>query len=756
MRRPATSPVRPSRWVFFVRFVAVSVIVGLVVTVIPLATASLLANAATPFVQAWKAMPSSVGDVSIAAKNTFYAADGSVFAQTWVQDRTPLTSIDQVSPYAREGLIATEDKNFYKEGAVDVLGILRSAASGSGGGSGITQQLVKNLEFYNNSADGSGQTKAVANTLTRKIGELKLAVGYATKHSKNQVLLDYFNTVAFGGPSTYSIETASQYFFGVSAKNLTLAQAAVLVGSVQNPSEFNLNDDSASASWTARQHVVLDRMVAEGYVTRAQADVAEAEHLTFVRQGSGGTCAASTYQFYCEYVTAQLRADTALGDTQEDRDSVIARGGLQIHTYLQGSQVALINKVTSDDFGNDNPVIAPTAVVVPGTGAVTGIGANRDYGTGSGETTIPLATSGAGTGSAYKMVTLAAALEAGFTDSQLQFSSDCPLYPGSNYDAPSGGFRNSNGCAGGFQAGNLNYQQATAWSSNTWFVTLGMKVGMPAVLDMSKELGLDTDGVSDRALSFVIGSQNNTPVAMAAAYATFADGGVYCPPTPVSQVTYTDGTSPTAPDDFNPATTACRRVMSPRTAAHVLQALRANTVPGVVSNSFGTDGYISGHDAWGKSGTNESLNYAWAQVSGQYAVFTDVYDMDETGVGVVPVEYKGEETSTNVAPAVGSDVLRGLLSGLPNVTLDVNSQDTSKKPVAVPSRAVNTVPDVLALEPSKALAVMRSAGLNASVARAGRSAPSGFPVGTVVSQSVAAGQQIPVGSSQTITLYVAE
>lgn len=706
-------------------------------------------------IEYWKNLPEDLDDVVIAEHNKMYDVNGNMFAEFWSEDRVKLNSLDEISQYAKDALVSTEDHRFYEHGGFDPRGTVRAALSRSGGGSGITQQLVKNLQFYNQAGLDNKET-ATEQSIERKIKELKYAMGYEKTHTKDEILLTYFNTVAFGSPNIYSIESASKFFFGKSAKDLSIAEAAALVGTVQNPVAYDMTTDENTEEWKERQLAVLDRMVIKENITQDEADAAYAEQLTFTRQKSSGNCASSAYPFYCEYVIDYLKNSPQFGETPEERSAILARGGLNIKTHLDPRVMDSIDNRLEQDFGNDNRVVAPVAVVEPGTGGVQGIGVNRDYGDGPGQTTINVALNPTATGSTYKAITLAAAVRSGMDESDLAFSSlGCPLNP-SGYDSPSGGFTNSTSCS--LQGGFMNYRNATALSSNTWYLSLAIKTGMGEVLQMSKDLGLSVpENISERSLSFVLGSVENSPVNMAAAYAAFASEGTFCPATPVSSYEYDDGTRPAVPDTYDPELTACKKVMSPYAASTVLKSLRANTVPGDVGAAFGTMGYIPGYDAVGKTGTNETYNYAWAQVSPDYSLFMDVYDMTDYTVGVLGnTYYKGSIFSQNVAAYAGSDVMRDVLSGTPYSSLNYNATDKNMEKLPVDKRDFFTVPSVAGVAPAEALATMETLGIPANVSKETRPAPAGYPSGVIVEQSLQAGTQLPVGTKKEIVLYVSE
>lgn len=736
--------------------VVLSAFLGGLVVVPGLVWGSAAAQVAVPVADFWKNLPSDLPDTTIGQRNKIVDKDGNVFAEIWTEDRIALDSLDKISPLAVEALVDTEDKRFYEHGGFDPIGTVRSAVRSSGGGSGITQQLVKNLQFY----DMAGKDKkeaSIESSLNRKLKELKYAMSYENSHTKNEILLNYFNTVAFGAPNIYSIESAAQYFFGKSAAKLSIAESAALVGSVQNPVIYNLNkeDKESVAQWKSRQSMVIDRMLVEGSITEKEAEAAKAEKLNIVRKStSKGNCASSEFPFYCDYVIDHLMESPKFGETPEERAAILAKGGLTIKTYLDPTATRAMEEQLSNGFGNENRVIAPSAIVQPGTGGVTAFAANRAYGSAPGSTTLNLANTPAGTGSTYKMVTLAAAFDQ-LSEGELRFGSACPFYPGPNFDAPPGGFGNSQGC--GFQSGVLSYKQATAWSSNTWFLTLATKIGMDKVINLSKAMDLNVEGVTERSLSAVLGSKENSPISMAAAYATFANNGVFCPATPVSGYEYSDGTSPAVPETYDPASDSCRSVISPASASGVLRAMRANTYSGEVDGAFGTAARIAGYDAVGKSGTNENLNSTWAQVSKDYAIYTVLYDMDTPTNGFLSW-WGGAPINAGSAATISSNLLRGVVSidNPKRQNLDYNNADRNLVDVQIDLREFFTVPSLRGMNPEQALATARSLGLIAEVSKDKAALPDNYRSGVIVDQSLKAGTQLPVGTKKELILYIGE
>ena len=166
----------------------------------------------------------------------------------------------------QKAIIAIEDSRFYQHGGVDTKGLLRAFVTNQvndgrvQGASTLTQQYIKLriLEEAVTSGDEAGQAAALDKNYSRKLQEIRMAVGLEKKKSKNDILRDYLNIANFGH-GTYGVEAAAQYFFhGASAARLTVPQAALLAGLVQSPSRYNPFDHPQAA--TNRRNTVLARM----------------------------------------------------------------------------------------------------------------------------------------------------------------------------------------------------------------------------------------------------------------------------------------------------------------------------------------------------------------------------------------------------------------------------------------------------------------------------------------------------------------
>lgn len=180
---------------------------------------------------------------------------------------------DQISTYVRQATVALEDRNFYTHPGVDIGGLIRavlSTVTGQGvqGGSTLTQQLIKQVYFSNeaSSANRGG--------ISRKIKELILSIELEKMYSKEQIITMYLNESPYGGRRN-GIESAAQTYFGKSAKDLTLAESALLAGIPNNPAVLNPYNEYGHEMLIARQHKALDVMVEMGYISREEADEAK-------------------------------------------------------------------------------------------------------------------------------------------------------------------------------------------------------------------------------------------------------------------------------------------------------------------------------------------------------------------------------------------------------------------------------------------------------------------------------------------------
>jgi membrane peptidoglycan carboxypeptidase len=258
----------------------------------------------------------SIGQVP--SRSEILDSDGNLIAYYYPNNiyRVPV-SYDQIAPVMRSAIVAIEDSRFYLHGAFDLRGTVRALTNDlSGqpteGGSTLAQQYVKNALILTATTKAE-QDAAAAQTPSRKIRELRMAADVEHEMTKQDLLAAYLN-VAFFNNNSYGVQVAAERYFSTSAADLTLPQAAMLAGLVENPTQFDPLTDSKDA--IARRNVVLSRMAQLGYITNATATATEKLPLGLnpstipVEQGCNGA-SSSDEVFFCWYVMTVMQKDPA-------------------------------------------------------------------------------------------------------------------------------------------------------------------------------------------------------------------------------------------------------------------------------------------------------------------------------------------------------------------------------------------------------------------------------------------------------------
>ncbi|MBA3528112.1 MAG: penicillin-binding protein, partial [Propionibacteriaceae bacterium] len=276
-------------------------------------------------------------------------ANGKTLAYFYDENRIPVT-LSQIAPVMRQAQLAIEDHRFYEHGALDFKGTMRALVrnsttdEGTQGGSTISQQYVKMVQVEACTARGDAECakEAVAPTMDRKIRELRYAIALEKKLSKDQILERYLN-IAYYGQGAYGVEAAARHYYSTTAAKLTLPQAAMLAGLVQNPDTNNpVKNPSAARD---RRDVVINRMAELKLITPQQVAAAKKTgfNLDDVKPTRNG-CVGTRYPFLCDYVRRTLLASPSLGKTVEERKNLINRGGLTIQTAIDAKTQDIAQK----------------------------------------------------------------------------------------------------------------------------------------------------------------------------------------------------------------------------------------------------------------------------------------------------------------------------------------------------------------------------------------------------------------------------
>jgi membrane peptidoglycan carboxypeptidase len=217
--------------------VAVAAVMGVLVGGLAMPFAAITGLSARTVSASIDKVPTDLSAQPLAQRTRILGRDGTLLATLYDQNRVNVP-LSQVAPVMRKAIVAIEDYRFYQHGALDLRGTLRAfvtnqTSASTQGGSSITQQMVK-MTLVTQARTKAERAAATADTYQRKVKELRYAIAFEDKYSKDWILQRYLN-IAYFGDGAYGIEAAAQHYFSTSASRLTLKQAALLAGLVKNP-----------------------------------------------------------------------------------------------------------------------------------------------------------------------------------------------------------------------------------------------------------------------------------------------------------------------------------------------------------------------------------------------------------------------------------------------------------------------------------------------------------------------------------------
>lgn len=496
----------------------------------------------------------------------------------------PLRDIPQS---VRDAIVAIEDARFWTHPGVDPRAVLRAAGSNakagsvSEGGSTITQQYVKNALL------------TPERTLQRKLEEASMALAIERNYSKEVILEQYLNTIYFGD-GAYGIDAAARNYFGVPVSALDLPQSALLAGLVRAPGAYDprLHPELA----VQRRDVVLGRMADLGMIDPPARDAARVAPLTLAPPAAPTEQTSYAAPHFVDEVKRWLLQDSdLLGETDTERYINLYRGGLRITTtldpYRQFLAEAAVNETLPDRGLNAGTPDAALVSMEPRTGYVVAMVGGHDYFGTSSYRKINLARGGGRqTGSTFKPIVLAAALENGVPATR-RFDAPASVthrLPGESWTVSGGAL------------GSATMAECTVVSSNTCYsnVILDRQVGAERSVDVGRRLGIDDTALQANPAA-VLGTNNVTVEDMATAYGTFANGGIHVAPVYVTRIERSDGTM------LHEHQHAQDKGIEPEVAKQV-----SDILPGVIERGTGKDAGI-GRPAAGKTGSTEDNVDAW-------------------------------------------------------------------------------------------------------------------------------------------------
>src|SRR3954454_452542 len=490
------------------------------------------------------------------------ASDGSLLANRGeTGGRT--VAIKELPPYLPKAFVAIEDRRFYEHFGVDPVGIARAAVRNvtsrgvAQGGSTLTQQLAKNLFLTQE------------RTASRKIQEAILALWLERKYTKDEILELYLNRVYFGS-GAYGVEAAAQRYYGKSARNVSLSEAAVLAGLVQAPSRLAPNRNPEAAQ--TRAELVIAAMNDLGFITSGMTKTALGAPAEPVRSRGAGSV-----NYAADYVMDVL--DDFVGTVESD---------IVVTTTINPTLQAAAERSVVDELnakGQKFNVSQGAFVAMKPDGALQALVGGRNYETSQFNRAT---TARRQPGSSFKPFVYLAAVERGLTPDTVR--EDSPVsYKGWSPENYSREYR-----------GAVTLRDALALSLNTVAVKLGIEVGAKAVVQTAQRLGITSALQANPSIA--LGTSEVTPLEMVSAYAAFANGGTGVIPYVIAQVKGADGRVIYR----RPNGGGLGRVMDPMTVAMMNDMMHNTFVIGTAKKA-----QIPGWVLAGKTGTTQDFRDAW-------------------------------------------------------------------------------------------------------------------------------------------------
>ncbi len=453
-----------------------------------------------------------------------YDRNGELLYSVFQDENRTYTKLSDIPLQLRQGTISIEDKDFYKNNGFSIFGTLRglarSALSGriAGGGSTITQQLVKNVLLTNQQ------------TLPRKIKELILSIQVDNKFSKDQILQMYLNNIPYGG-TAIGVEAAAEQYFGKSAKDLDLGQSAFLAGLPQLPSLYT--PYSGNKYYIGRTQAVLKQMVANKYVTQDQADAALKEIKNYQFTQHAANLKAGHFVMYVK---------TLLAD--QFGEQMVETGGLQVTTtldYKMQSKAEEIVKEQVEDLKKYNVSNGAAMIEDPKTGQILSMVGSKDYFSTDIDGNFNVATQGLRQpGSSMKPIIYAKGFEKGYTPATMLMDVS------TNFKATDGETDYIPVNYDGKYHGPVQVRFALGNSFNVPAVKMLALVGIKDAMQLAYDMGVKTWQPTDENLksvgySLVLGGKEVHMIDEMTAYGTLANGGVRQDPIAILKVTDSRG-----------------------------------------------------------------------------------------------------------------------------------------------------------------------------------------------------------------------
>ncbi len=716
--------------------VGLSAVAGLLVTASVTPVLAMTGIAGSQALTIFEKLPANLEVTAPMQQSTIYAtgSDGKPveLASFFEQNRIPVTW-DQINPVVYDAILSSEDKDYFTHGGINVGATAKALVDNlrgtdDRGASTITQQYVKNVLIQDCEQDADPASGTYADDLQqcwldatnavgskgveRKLQEMRYALQIEKEYSKTDILLGYLNIANFGG-TVYGIESAANRYFSTTAANLTLAQAATIAGMVQNPNQYRI--DKPEGTWTDkdgvahnsaedgyaatldRRHYVLNRMLTDGKITQAQFDEADASPITPVLSSPTQGCAAANgvarSAYFCEYVKSIVLTDPAFGATETERRDLLRQGGLKIYSTMnvdiQNAGAEKMAEIVPANYDNQRFGAAGVSLEAS-TGRVLAITQNTTFSetvtNDQAYSSLVFATdkahggsNGFSVGSTYKLFTLIDWLENGHSVRETLNGNNRVF---SNFKCGDDGITNRTkiqnfGNQGGYTGTVMRF---TADSLNSGYLAMAEKLDLCEINSVADRMGVTlangkktTDG--DVAPYDILGSKYISPLAMAGAYATVANKGIYCEPRAIDRVVDASGEEIPVPQQ------SCSQVISPEvaaTAAFALQGVMNGGTGARANTNDGTPliGKTGTHESWGTMMIESSTKVTTAVWVGRSEGQASILRQSWNGTPLNEMRYQLARTMQRAAndqfggdrfPQPDANLTKRVLTDVPNV-----------------------------------------------------------------------------------------
>ncbi len=588
-----------------------------------------------------------------------YDKDGEFICELSGTENRKVVAMSEMSEYLPKAFVAIEDKRFYEHHGVDIKRtaaatisfILNKGTSSVGGGSSITQQLVKNVT-EEDATEGLGG-------IQRKISEMSRAYKIEKMLSKYQILEIYLNEIYLGGfgKEIHGVEVASQYYFSKPAKELDLAESAFIAGINHAPNSYNpfLEEKDNSEKIKTRTKTVLAEMKKNGILTDEEAynaAVAKVEEGLPFQEGQIASKSDMTYIVRAAIDEAAEQMAEEQGISKEFAENQIASGGYKLYTtqdtqvynrlkeeFEKSKYIKAGNEKNQDGSLKNEQSQAAMVIMDHKTGQVVGM--YGELGENVSVFNLNRAFSARQPGSSIKPIAcVAPALEKGIVYAGTVYDDSPTTFAGNYSPVNSTGYQ-----------GLCTVRTAIEHSSNVVSMKILSELSPRESMQFLKQLGvttLDTD--KDNHLSLALGGISNgiSPLEMAAAYATIANDGTYIEPTFFTKLENAEGTVIL---ETNQET---RRVMS-NANAYIMKEILTQPVKGAGGTATGCS--ISGMEVGAKTGTTNDSKDRWLCGITPYYTAATWYGYDEPE----RVYFSG-----NPAAKIWAAVMRDIHADLPS------------------------------------------------------------------------------------------